>query len=205
MDGPDSSPDSPAHSPPPGALPVTLRPPRHDELAALRVIERAAARRFRGSRYPEVAQMAPTELEVLQGLGDGEGLIAAFDARERPLGFALYMPLDGQMYLGELNVVPEAAGRRLGARLVAAVEAVAAERGCAWLLLTTFRDIPWNAPYYGRLGFAEVPAAEMGPELRRQLDEQARRGLQPSSRVAMRRAVREVGTPAPARDPVRSG
>ncbi len=170
-------------------LPVTLRPPRPEELTSLRQIEAAAARRFRGTRYPEVAQAPPTDLSVLKNLAAGEGALVAADAAEALLGFALYAPLDGELYLAELAVLPEAAGRRLGARLIAEVEAVAAARGCRWLLLTTFRDIPWNAPYYARLGFGEVPAAEIGPGLRSHLDEQARRGLRPASRVAMRRPV----------------
>ncbi len=178
------------------ARPIRLRAPRRAELATLRQIEAAAARRFRGSRYPEVARMAPTELAVLEGLEEDEGLRVAEDADGRLLGFALFMPLDGELYLGELNVLPEAAGHRIGARLIDAVEEIAAARGCRWLLLTTFRDVPWNAPYYARLGFAEVPQAEMGEGLRAQLAAQAARGLQPASRLAMRRAVSTAGRPA---------
>jgi hypothetical protein len=54
--------------------------------------------------------------------------------------------------------------------------------------LTTFAHVPWNAPYYARLGFAVLTSDELGPELRatregeRWLDE-----LQP--RVAMRRSL----------------
>ena len=31
--------------------------------------------------------------------------------------------------------------------------------------LTTFRDVPWNAPYYERLGFRTLAADEITPGL----------------------------------------
>jgi hypothetical protein len=36
--------------------------------------------------------------------------------------------------------------------------------GLTSLTLTTFRDVPWNAPFYAKLGFEYV--AELTPELR---------------------------------------
>ena len=33
------------------------------------------------------------------------------------------------------------------------------------MTLTTFADAPWNGPYYRRLGWRDLPAAELGPEL----------------------------------------
>jgi hypothetical protein len=56
----------------------------------------------------------------------------------------------------------------------------------ASLTLTTFRHVPFNAPFYARRGFAEIPAHEQGPELVAQLADEARRGLDPARRVAMR-------------------
>ena len=34
------------------------------------------------------------------------------------------------------------------------------------LTLLTFRDVPWNGPWYLRHGFAELPEAAWGPQLR---------------------------------------
>jgi hypothetical protein len=33
------------------------------------------------------------------------------------------------------------------------------------MTLTTFRDVPWNGPYYTRLGWSALPAADLPPEL----------------------------------------
>jgi hypothetical protein len=70
--------------------------------------------------------------------------------------------------------------RRLGAALIAALEP-------AWsaLLLSTFRDVPWNAPYYARLGFRVVEPLTPALEVIRA--EHLARGLDESRRVFMRK------------------
>lgn len=54
------------------------------------------------------------------------------------------------------------------------------------MTLTTFRDVPWNAPFYARAGFRELAAAELSPELAELVREEAARGLDPERRVVMR-------------------
>ena len=57
------------------------------------------------------------------------------------------------------------------------------------MTLTTFRDVPWNAPYYERLGFRVIAPADQGPELAALVAEEAERIPGDAPRVAMRRAV----------------
>ena len=66
---------------------------------------------------------------------------------------------------------------------------VAAAEGRSALTLTTFRDVPWNAPYYERLGFTVIAPADQGPELAALVAEEAERIPGDAPRVAMRRAV----------------
>ena len=68
-----------------------------------------------------------------------------------------------------------------------AICAWAADAGYRAVTLTTFRDVPFNGPFYTRLGFEEVPADQLSPSLRTVLDHEAQRGLDPARRVAMRR------------------
>jgi len=93
-------------------------------------------------------------------------------------------------HLAELDVHPDHGRRGLGAALVEAVCAWAVEAGLDAVTLTTFRSVPWNAPWYGRLGFAEIPEHELDAELRSVLRTEAERGLDPSQRVAMSRLLR---------------
>lgn len=53
------------------------------------------------------------------------------------------------------------------------------------LTLTTFRDLPWNAPYYARLGFEKVQEASLSERLKAQLEIEAAAGLPRSRRCAM--------------------
>lgn len=52
--------------------------------------------------------------------------------------------------------------------------------------LTTFRDVPWNAPYYLRLGYRVLPKDGIGPELTRAMAHEASLpGIEASQRCAM--------------------
>jgi hypothetical protein len=58
-------------------------------------------------------------------------------------------------------------------------------RGDDLVTLTTFRDVPWNAPYYERIGYRALREDEIGPELRALMAREAGHGLDPALRVAM--------------------
>lgn len=72
------------------------------------------------------------------------------------MGFAIFALHEDEAHLEEIDVVPEHAGNDLGRRLIRAVIAQTREAGLARLTLTTFRDVPFNAPFYARLGFRIV-------------------------------------------------
>jgi hypothetical protein len=52
--------------------------------------------------------------------------------------------------------------------------------------------VPWNGPYYRRLGFREVPPAEETPGLRRVRAHEAAIGLDRWPRLCMRRDLRDL-------------
>jgi len=51
------------------------------------------------------------------------------------------------------------------------------------LTLTTFRNVPWNAPFYARLGFEKMTT--LTPELRRKREEETAHGFAYETRCAM--------------------
>jgi hypothetical protein len=63
----------------------------------------------------------------------------------------------------------------------------AAARDLPALTLSTFRTVPWNAPYYARLGFRELADGELTPGLRDVLAAEATLGLNPADRICMHR------------------
>jgi GNAT superfamily N-acetyltransferase len=102
-------------------------------------------------------------------------------------GFLLARPQDKAVFVRELDVHPDHAGRRLGARLLDAAGDWAARHGAQWLTLTTFAEVPWNAPYYARLGFEIYSPGGDAPDLAARLaaEEPVLSGY--GRRVAMRR------------------
>ena len=54
---------------------------------------------------------------------------------------------------------------------------------------TTFREVPWNAPFYTRLGFAMLDELTLPAGLAAKRDQETRHGLPPESRCAMRLAL----------------
>jgi hypothetical protein len=49
--------------------------------------------------------------------------------------------------------------------------------------------VPWNAPYYERLGFRELAPTEVTPGLAKLIAAESGRGLKTSARVCMRREL----------------
>ncbi|MBW4457630.1 MAG: GNAT family N-acetyltransferase [Nostoc indistinguendum CM1-VF10] len=53
----------------------------------------------------------------------------------------------------QIDVAPEHGQRGIGSALVGTVCTWAKQQGYRIVSLSTFRDIPWNAPFYSKLGF----------------------------------------------------
>ena len=137
-----------------------------------------------------IAEAEPTDTAAVLVRIDG-GRAYGVDAHGACVGFAFYRLLDAQrLYLEELDVAPSHAGQRIGARLIEQVMARAAQEGIAEVVLSTFRDAPWNAPYYARLGFSIVDAAALDDTLRAIRAHHVSLGLDETQRVFMRADVR---------------
>ena len=85
------------------------------------------------------------------------------DDRRRVVGFAATRVIGQALYLDQVSVLPEAGRRGLGRRLVLEVIEASRERGLKSVLLSTFRDLAWNGPFYRQLGFREVPRKRITP------------------------------------------
>ena len=62
----------------------------------------------------------------------------------------------------------------------------AKKTGYPAVTLSTFRDVPWNGPFYARHGFRALEPGELGEGLRRVVEGERERGLQTDLRVVMR-------------------
>jgi GNAT superfamily N-acetyltransferase len=163
-----------------------IRAPRADELGELQAIELAAGVLFRDVGMPEIADAAPPLVEELERAA---AVLVAVDDGDRPIGYARVELVDGHAHLEQLSVHPDHGRQGIGTALLDAVATWARARGDSEVTLTTFRDVPFNAPLYARRGYEIVPVADRGPGLVEQMRVEAEHGLDPATRVAMRRLL----------------
>jgi len=163
----------------------TLRRARPEELAVLPDIEHLAAQQFLQSAQPFAAQLDTQSLEQLREYQRHGGVWVAATAEGGIAAFVLSKEVDGAAYIAEIDVHPAHARQGLGRALFEVLKRQARERGYPAMLLTTFRDVPWNAPNYERWGFRVMRDDEVGPGLRAIREQETRAGLPPASRVCM--------------------
>ncbi len=164
-----------------------IRPATEEDLPALRDVERAAGRAFAEIGMTAIAEDEPPSLEVLREFQrDGRAWVWGTP----PVAYLIVFPVDGGVHVEQVSVHPDAAGRGIGRALIEHVAGWARDRGARALTLTTFADVPWNAPYYERrCGFRRLAEAELGPGLRAVRRAEAEHGLDRWPRVAMRREL----------------
>ncbi len=166
----------------------TIRLARADDLDALPDIERAASALFADTPYAAAVEGDATTLaDFAEARAAGHLWVAAIE--DRPVGFAFVELVAGCAHLDELDVHPEHGRSGIGAALVEAVCRWARGVGHPALTLTTYRDVPWNAPFYASRGFEAVPPEGLHPDQRALVAAEARIGLRPDHRVFMRRPL----------------
>ncbi len=113
-------------------------------------------------------------------LASGSLWVAEVDGQ--PVAFLAATPTCERLHIDELDVARPHQGQGIGSRLLAAAAQWARREGYRALSLTTFRDIPWNGPFYARFGFREW--TDPPASVRQALLYEAARGLK--DRWAMR-------------------
>ncbi|MET7767307.1 GNAT family N-acetyltransferase [Nocardia sp. NPDC005366] len=163
-----------------------IRPAAEADLPALQEIERAAGQPFATIGMTAVADDDPPTLERLREFLDaGRAWVWADDA-DRPIGYLVLGIIDGNAHIEQVSVHPDHAGRRIGKQLIECAARWAKAQGMRAITLTTFTDVPWNGPYYERLGFRYIPVTAEAPEMRAVRAAEAEHGLERWPRTAMR-------------------
>ena len=141
---------------------VTLRATHVADIFRLQEIERAAAELFRDSELIDIDTMAVIPMaDHITSIETGISISAEIDGRIA--GFVMGEMQGDVAYLRELDVDPAFQRRGIGTLLVNAYIKAAKGKGDLAVYLSTFRDPPWNAPFYRRMGFTDVDRTDYLP------------------------------------------
>jgi hypothetical protein len=138
-----------------GWVTLTVRLAAPAELATLPAIELSGEPMF--AELGIVFPPGPTTVEA--AIAHGAEILVAGDP---PAGFAAVINLDGHPHLEQISVRAGQTRKGIGSLLLGDVVRGYGRR----LTLLTFRDVPWNGPWYRQHGFAELPELDWGPQLR---------------------------------------
>ncbi len=153
----------------------------------LNAIEAAAGTIFPLGSLPENILAERVPADVLMDALHQARLLVAVDAHQVPVGYAFWQDIDGSALLAQMDVHPQHGRKGLGTALVARIIDQVTQAGFPYLYLTTFSDIPWNAPFYQKLGFVLLDADDQPDFIKESLRDEEARGM--SNRVAMRYAI----------------
>ncbi|MFK0256144.1 GNAT family N-acetyltransferase [Streptomyces sp. NPDC090445] len=166
-----------------------IRAVRLDELPLLQDIERAAGQCFRDIGMPEVADDEPLPLDELARYRHAGLAWVAADDTDAPAAYLIADRVDGNLHVEQVSVHPDSSRRGIGRLLLDHLAAHATSTGAPALTLTTFTQVPWNAPYYARCGFRLMDDSSLTPGLRQIREHEAAHGLDRWPRACMRRAL----------------
>lgn len=160
------------------------------EIRIMQALELDAARLYGTlADYEFCVQLPPrTRAEHLRVQENGAAWLAGLDGEI--VGFLLALPVDGRAHVLEAATQYRAQGKGIGRRLFAAFHAWAADTGYCEATLTTYRDVPWNAPFYERIGYQIITVDTRRPQLMAIRAEEAATGIERAPRVAMEKPLR---------------
>ncbi|WP_435036721.1 GNAT family N-acetyltransferase [Pseudomonas neuropathica] len=163
---------------------IIIRPARPADAVALPAIERSAAELFRLD--PQLAWLADAEVaEVAQHVRAIEEANVWVAETTKLAGFLRAVEIDQHLHIEELSVSQAFQGQGIGRRLVSAAIENARQRQLSAVTLTTFSDLPWNAPFYQRMGFVELVPSKTDHHLREALQTEINHGFPADRRCAM--------------------
>lgn len=169
-----------------------IRFARAEELPLLAQIERSAAVLFLNTPYAFLANDEPLALNFIQQRFQANQVWVALDSQNGVVGFAITREVDDTIYLQEVDVDPKHGRRGLGSALVETVCDWAQLQGYGKISLSTFRNLPWNAPFYSKLGFLIFDESKLTIGLQQIRLQELEAGLPISARVIMYRELQPL-------------
>lgn len=165
---------------------INIRLAGSEHLSVIPAIELAASAMIPEADLPLENRFCVTEDELLKEAQSEARLWVALNDDQRPVGFAMADIVDGSPHLDEMDVIPEFGRQGIGTRLVRTFIDWARSSNFRKVTLITFRHLPWNAPFYEKLGFVSMAPSELGEELASLLRREGEAGIDVGKRVCMK-------------------
>ncbi len=170
--------------------PYTFSRATSQDIAAMIMTDRAAATLFEPTGLlSQEADLETVPHSVFTTALAGAYVNTVRDHNGTAIGFTLTSERGGSLYLDQVSVHPDHGQNGIGRALVIGVIKDAEHRGLPSVTLSTFRDLPWNGPFYASMGFKEIPRDKLEPYMR-EIEEAQKPLMDVSARCFMRRKVR---------------
>jgi ribosomal protein S18 acetylase RimI-like enzyme len=156
------------------------------DIPLLEYVERSAAEIFRTANLGFLADGDTVDPKALAAMSQASHLWVAVNRFDQPLGFVGGEYLSGNFHIVEISVAKEFQGKGVGKALMNTMVEHIRREGYKSITLTTYKNLPWNGPWYSRMGFFEVNAQDMGRAYLQILESE---GLDLRSRCVMRKIL----------------
>lgn len=169
---------------------ISIRLASNCDVPLLPEIERSSGEIFR--QWPGLEWIADDDVQSKEQhralITDGIAFVAELQ------GYGIAAFLNGEvmpdaLHIWQMAVHRDQQGRGIGRKLMEAAQQFAIDHRINALTLTTFREVPWNEPYYQRLGFITLDREDLAPRLKAVLDAEVNAGLPPTQRCAMKKPL----------------
>lgn len=161
------------------------------DLSSLPAVETAAASIFSVTGY-DYLTWENTPMMAFENAQEHGHLWVIVDQSAEVVGFAMVSIAGQRMHLEEIDIHPDHNRQGLGGGLINFLCDWAKANGLNQVSLSTFREVPWNAPYYTRLGFTIIPKSEWIEEYFKIQKHEAHIGLPVDDRVIMQKSLQDV-------------
>lgn len=169
---------------------IRIRLASADEIHKVAPLERAAAEVFRTIGMDAVADDAPiTETTLLQAVEEQRLWFAVEYGVLKAYLLGDFLPQS--LHIDQVTVHPDASRRGLGALMIESVSADPRSKERGLLTLTSFANVPWNAPYYERIGFLDIAESDWPEGVAEKVAAEQGTDMAAWPRVVMQRIIPE--------------